>query len=480
MWFRDRFTPSSSAGVTLFPLELKSFRSPFRVARMALHILQHKSWHVWVRSRHTLSFVRELHSQSHPPPLPQNEDNITKVRQDEAKAKAAEDEREKKFLAAEAEARLVRLRRAATGDETKDALAPELDILAAPPAVAGDADYEAERAKKEERERRALGIRDFKFEDVVRDQPWYATATAAEAELALRRQQLQRQRPSGRGRAPLPVAAGGEDEDPLVAMSERVAAARAAEARRLEEQPPPGLSLLPSWDGGRAEIPPRGSAGAAQALGGERPGTLRAARGRVHSHSRDRPSRPHSSDRDRPPRDGPPEAAPHEPSARRRRRRSSSSASGSRSSGSAEGRGASDAPGHRPHSRHRHHSHHRRHRHRHADDGGAAPLPSASANGAGGGGPAPTAPPSTSWDRLRLERLVREAEEHQRANAALVRATDGVAAGAGPAANSAAVAAALLETAGRSPHCRASQSALSSQYNPHLARQRGGGGGWGR
>ena len=73
---------------------------------MALHILQHKSWHVW------------------------NEDNITKVRQDEAKAKAAEEEREKKFLAAEAEARLVRLRRAAIGDANKDAPAPELDLLA--------------------------------------------------------------------------------------------------------------------------------------------------------------------------------------------------------------------------------------------------------------------------------------------------------------------------------------------------------------
>ena len=432
----------------------------FKGVKLALHILQHKSWHVW------------------------NEDNVTKVRQDEAKAKALQDEREKKFLAAEADARLVRLRRAAVGDTATDA-PPELDLLSAPPStVAGDADYEAEKAKKLEGERKALGIRDFKFEDVMRLKPWYATSSGEQAELL--QQHVKEQRPGRRsGRAPLPAALGGEDEDPLVSIRARVAAAKSAEARLLEEQPPPSLTTTAKPD------PRRGSRFASSASGADYTGGY-------GSSSRDRtqvsgdanaPCPPHSrpsallhgevSEDD--PRRSPRSREKHRHSHRDRSPDKHSRGRTDREkhkhrrrdrSRSAEGGSARDGERHHHHSQ----SHSRSHRHStHKTVDASGSLPQVASNvpsdSRASSSPAAT---STSWDSLRLQRLLREAEEHQRANAALMRATDdhpGSSSTAVAAVSAAAVAQALMETAGLSPH--KSHAALSSQYNPHLARQRG-------
>lgn len=447
---------------------------------MSLHILQHKSWHVW------------------------NEKNITKVRQDEAKAKLKDDEKEKKFLAAEAEARLVRLRRAATGDASKDVLAPELDLLGPPPPDAvGDAGYEAEQAKKQDRERRALGIRDLKFEDVTKLAPWYATASTAQAEQQLRQQQLQRQRPRG-GRAPLQIPAGGDDEDPLVVMRARVATARAAEERSLDFALPPSLSVADS----RARIQGLGRVDSPGARSGGRgpsrwdqqviPNT-NAGLQMFNPAGADPTTAPSSHAASAP---GPPLAAENSSAIAEHRARRHRSRSRSRSrtkqrrsrSGSESREEAGEA---RKHHRHRHH----RHRHRHSREGDDRPraashggptavlCPEAQPAAVAGAGATADGPSGSgsSWDRLRLERLMREAEEHQRANSALMRAAEvtGVQSRAmgGPHpttstdVSASAIAQALLETVGRAP---SSSAALSSQFNPHLARNRADGSGRGR
>lgn len=417
---------------------------------MSLHLLPKKSWHVW------------------------NEDNLERVRRDEAKAKAESDEKEKRFLAAEAEARLVRLRRAATGDASLEYAVGSCSEPPAPSsALTGNAEYEAEQAKKDEKARRELGIRDFKFEDVA-SQPWYALAAGVAA--APKPAEVR----YGRRGAPL-VTTGGADEDPLIGMHTLLASSKAQEERTVAALPPPALSMAHySAHHHTLSAPTRQS----------QPPTSRFSAPMM-------PQPPHSESAHA---DVASSASMKEPvvlsgqNLRQHRQRDSS-----RSRSPLQKFDKERRESHRKH-HHHHHRDHRSSRHRegreerHEHSGGKASdgdyrrrsskqheadLSSSQEHPAlGVPVPAVPAPPfanrscmdASSRDRLRLERLAREAFEHQRANVSLLKAADGMSF-CDPLKSSsgaAAVAQALLETVGRYPQQTAS---LSSQYNPHLARQ---------
>ena len=122
-----------------------------------LKILRHKSWHVW------------------------NDDNVEKVKRDERKAADEKAALATRAVAAEAEARLDKLRSRASGgpvatdaDEDDDGLERSTPSIAPPGrGSGGNPEYEAERTAAEAKARRTSGIVDYTFKDVTKARPWY-------------------------------------------------------------------------------------------------------------------------------------------------------------------------------------------------------------------------------------------------------------------------------------------------------------------